>query len=78
MLMARKPNYRFERMERERNKAAKKAARQEAKRQKAEERRLADGEGTAVPAESASESAAPPEVAPEGAEQTAAPPEALD
>jgi hypothetical protein len=71
MLMARKPNYRFERMERERNKAAKKAARQEAKRQKAEERRLADGEGTAVSADS-------PEGAPEGAEHTAAPPEALD
>ncbi len=37
--MARKPNYKFERMERERAKAAKKAARLEAKREKAEERK---------------------------------------
>jgi hypothetical protein len=34
--MPRKPNYRFERQERDRIKAAKKAARQEAKREKAE------------------------------------------
>ena len=32
--MPRKPNYKFERMERERGKAAKKAARDEAKREK--------------------------------------------
>lgn len=35
--MARKPNYRFERMERQRAKDAKKAMRLEAKRKKAEE-----------------------------------------
>ncbi len=34
--MARKPNYRFERIERERKKAAKKAARAQAKAEKAE------------------------------------------
>jgi len=38
--MARKPNYRFERSERERAKAAKKAARLESKKAKAEQRRL--------------------------------------
>ena len=37
--MARKPNYNFERMERQRAKAAKKAARQEAKKEKAEKRK---------------------------------------
>ena len=36
--MARKPNYNFERQERERAKAAKKAARLEAKRDKAEKK----------------------------------------
>ena len=36
--MARKPNYNFERLERERAKAAKKAARLEAKRKKAEKK----------------------------------------
>ena len=36
--MARKPNYNFERLERERAKAAKKAARLEAKREKAEKK----------------------------------------
>jgi hypothetical protein len=35
--MPRKPNYRFERMERERKKAAKKAARAQAKADKAEQ-----------------------------------------
>ena len=40
--MARKPNYNFERLERERAKAAKKAARQEAKRDKAEKRNQGD------------------------------------
>ena len=46
--MARKPNYRFERLEREKAKAAKKAARLEAKQRKAEERKLgkADEEDT--------------------------------
>ncbi len=42
--MARKPNYRFERMERDRQKAAKKAARAEAKAKKAEMKKIdADG-----------------------------------
>lgn len=42
--MARKPNYRFERMERDRQKAAKKAARAEAKAKKAELKKAgADG-----------------------------------
>ena len=38
--MARKPNYNFERQERERVKAAKKAARLEAKREKAEKKNM--------------------------------------
>jgi hypothetical protein len=37
--MPRKPNYKFERMERERAKAAKKAARLEAKREKAAQKK---------------------------------------
>ncbi len=37
--MARKPNYKFERLERQRAKAAKKAARLEAKKEKAEKRK---------------------------------------
>lgn len=37
--MARKPNYKFERLERQRTKAAKKAARLEAKKEKAEKRK---------------------------------------
>ncbi len=37
--MPRKPNYKFERMERQKAKAAKKAARQEAKMEKAERRK---------------------------------------
>ena len=50
--MARKPNYRFARLERERNKAARKAARAKLKAERAELRRqekagqTADGEGT--------------------------------
>ena len=47
--MPRKPNYRFERMERERKKAAKKAARALAKAEKAELKK-ADQDGE-VPAE---------------------------
>jgi hypothetical protein len=39
--MARKPNYKFERMERDRNKAAKKEARLKAKQEKAELRKAA-------------------------------------
>jgi len=43
--MPRKPNYKFERMERQKAKAAKKAARLEAKMEKAENRKLGeDGE----------------------------------
>ncbi len=37
--MPRKPNYQFERLERQRTKAAKKAARLEAKKEKTEKRR---------------------------------------
>jgi hypothetical protein len=40
--MPRKPNYKFERLERQRQKAAKKAARQEAKQGKTDDRK-ADG-----------------------------------
>ena len=46
--MARKPNYRFARLERERNKAARKAARAKLKAERAELRRQ---EKTAQPAE---------------------------
>ena len=42
--MPRKPNYRFERFEREKSKAAKKAARLEAKREKAAEKKAGLGE----------------------------------
>lgn len=38
-MMARKPNYRFERMERDKNKASKKLARQKAKEEKSEQRK---------------------------------------
>lgn len=53
--MARKPNYNFERMERQRAKAAKKAARQEAKKEKANKRKADNtdpalaGDDTAAP-----------------------------
>jgi hypothetical protein len=47
--MARAPNYKFERLERQRQKAAKRAARVEAKRQKSEERKQATADAvTAV------------------------------
>ncbi len=56
--MPRKPNYKFERMERQRQKAAKKAARLEAKKEKADKRKaenaglvLADDEFTGPPGE---------------------------
>ncbi|MEM7044724.1 MAG: hypothetical protein AAF543_18090 [Pseudomonadota bacterium] len=52
--MARKPNYRFERHERERAKAAKKAAKMEAKAEKKGELELTDDAGgnqSPVPAE---------------------------
>ena len=42
--MARKPNYRFERLERERAKAAKKIARLEAKKERAEKLKTAKAE----------------------------------
>lgn len=57
--LARKPNYKFERMERDRAKAAKKAARAEAKKEKLAQRQGEDGEALAE---------APGEV-PEGDEQ---------
>ncbi len=46
--MARKPNYSFERLQRERAKAAKKAARTQAKRDKADKRK-AEKAGIALP-----------------------------
>lgn len=46
--MARKPNYQFERMERQRAKASKKALRLEAKRKKAEAGRV-DDDGLELP-----------------------------
>ncbi len=56
--MARKPNYKFERLERQRAKAAKKTARLEAKKEKAEKRKAenaglepADGELAGSPGE---------------------------
>ena len=50
--MPRKPNYKFERSERERQKAAKKAARLAAKQEKAEARKAGDEEAPATePAE---------------------------
>lgn len=45
--MARTPNYGHERREREKNKAAKRAARAEAKKAKADERQPGDGPETA-------------------------------
>ena len=47
--MARKPNYNFERAERERQKAAKKAEKLEAKRQKAALKRGDDEAGASEP-----------------------------
>ena len=53
--MARKPNYNFERLERERAKAAKKAARLEAKREKAEKKSISNVEpGSNEPAHAGS------------------------
>jgi len=54
--MARKPNYRFERLERERTRAAKKAARAKAKAERAEadqpkEESAPDAQGEAAPAD---------------------------
>ncbi len=50
--MARKPNYNFERRERERVKAAKKTARLEAKRERSEKRK-SDAAGLTLPGEDA-------------------------
>lgn len=58
--MARKPNYNFERMERERAKAAKKAARLEAKREKAEKRKAVNAGLILVDDELADSSGDPP------------------
>ncbi len=44
--MARKPNYRFDRIERERQKATKKAERLKMKKEKAEERKKAEALST--------------------------------
>jgi hypothetical protein len=54
--MARKPNYRFERLERERTRAAKKAARAKAKAERAEtdqpkDVETTDAQGEAAPAD---------------------------
>ena len=57
--MPRKPNYRFERFEREKSKAAKKAARLEAKREKAAEKKAALGE-TDTDVTDVTEDGAPP------------------
>ena len=46
--MPRKPNYKFERLERERKKAAKKAERAEAKREKAAQRQTDQEPGAVV------------------------------
>ena len=51
--MARKPNYKFERLERERVKAAKKAARLKAKADKVEQRKALAADPTSVESESA-------------------------
>lgn len=48
--MARRPNYKFERMERDRAKAAKKAARAQLKADKAEQRK-AEASGESLPGE---------------------------
>ena len=48
--MARKPNYRFERNERERLKAAKKAARLAAKQEKAESKKDSEGDAASLEA----------------------------
>ncbi len=42
--MARRPNYKFERLERDRAKAAKKAARLKAKQEKAEQKKTGEAE----------------------------------
>ena len=52
--MARKPNYKFERMERDRAKALKKSQRLEANREKAEKKR-AEGDDLEAPVDEAAE-----------------------
>jgi hypothetical protein len=51
--MARKPNYRFERLERERTRAAKKAARAKAKADRAEADQVKEGPATDAEREAA-------------------------
>jgi len=75
--MARKPNYNFERRERERVKAAKKTARLEAKRERSENRK-AEAAGLPYPAEDANgettgEATDGPEIGPGGAAPMAGP-----
>lgn len=57
--MARKPNYRFERMERQRAKDAKKAMRLEAKRKKAEESNIENDGPELTEGDSGGDSEAP-------------------
>ncbi|MBT5267305.1 MAG: hypothetical protein HOL85_20900 [Rhodospirillaceae bacterium] len=69
--MARKPNYKFERMERDRAKAAKKAARAEAKKEQSDQAKLeadgfdpenpAPGAPSDAPSESVAESSEDPQ-----------------
>ncbi len=63
--MPRKPNYKFERMERDRAKALKKAERLKLKQERAEQKKTEDGDSTPVNQAIAEE--APTEVA--GAEE---------
>jgi hypothetical protein len=60
-IMPRKPNYRFERHERERVKAAKKAARAEAKAAKAEQAKAAKSGEPEAGASATPEADAPPQ-----------------
>jgi|SaaInl4_135m_RNA_FD_contig_31_1814238_length_708_multi_5_in_0_out_0_2 hypothetical protein len=65
--MARSPNYKFERLERERAKAAKKASRLEAKKEKAEQKNAEnagsgpDDDGSVLSADPSSEQSDQPE-----------------
>jgi hypothetical protein len=57
--MPRKPNYKFERLERDRAKAAKKAERLKAKQEKAERKRAEQAEPETEPAERETQRAEP-------------------
>ncbi len=63
--MARKPNYNFERQERQRAKAAKKAARQEAKKERAEKRKAENGGFAPADGELAGSPGEPPPARPQ-------------